>query len=221
LYCVNYNLMEEHYKNYLLEDIPNEVWKDVINYDGYYQVSNMGRVKSLKKWRNNGNGGYIQKEHILHQASSGKVHNGMNYQQCCLSVDGVKKHFNMQQIVAIHFVDNPNNYKEVNHIDGNKKNNVWTNLEWTTRQANQLHMYKMGLSHGRPSWTAGLFGKDNPHSKIILQLDMMGNPIKEWESLNSASKELKINVGNIGNACRGRCKSVGGFKWQYKQQLAV
>ena len=117
-----------------------EQWKDIKSYEGLYQVSNYGRVKSLPKKRITGTGFYIQKERIMSLQIKTKRYYGVG-----LTKDGAHKNFLVHRLVADAFIENPNNYEEVNHIDCNKLNNKVENLEWCTAEANLEHAFKNGL----------------------------------------------------------------------------
>ncbi len=114
-----------------------EKWKDIEGYEGYYQVSNLGNVKSLGRYVNNPHGGkrYIR-ERIL------KPFNKKGY----LYVDLLKiKQHRIHRLVAAAFIDNKDDSAEVNHINGIKNDNRVENLEWCTRSENMKHSYKTGL----------------------------------------------------------------------------
>lgn len=109
-----------------------EQWKDIKNYEGKYQISNLGRVKSLKKWSGNKyNPKWVYQDRILHPSN-----NGNGYLIIGLKKNNIRKNYYIHRLVAEHFIDNPNNYKEVNHLDYNKENNKADNLEWCTRKEN-------------------------------------------------------------------------------------
>jgi|688.fasta_scaffold508694_2 hypothetical protein len=114
-----------------------EKWKDIKGYEGKYQVSNLGNVKSLQRFANHWQGGIrIVPEKILKQF----IKQGYYY------VDlGNKKQYRVNRLVACEFLINTYNKAEVNHNDGNKLNNHATNLEWATRSENMKHCYKTGL----------------------------------------------------------------------------
>ena len=121
--------------------IQDEVWKDVEGYEGLYQVSTCGNVKSLPKVRRNGTGTYIQKERLLKPSNT-----STGYKKVELCKDGKRKGFKVHRLVAIAFIPNPDNKPEVNHIDGNKINNNIDNLEWVTSSENSIHAYETGLN---------------------------------------------------------------------------
>ena len=106
-----------------------EIWKDIEGYDGY-QISTLGRVKSLKG----------RNERIL---KVGTNHKGYKY--VMLSKNNVPKMFTVHKLVANAFIKNTQNKPQINHIDGNKANNEVGNLEYCTNRENQLHAFKTGL----------------------------------------------------------------------------
>ena len=108
-----------------------EIWKDIEGYEGYYQISNMGRVKSLERTVWKGKGYRIVPEKILEG-----VDNGHGYLQVNLSKDGKVKQPLVHRLVATAFLENPMGYKEINHRDENKENNRAENLEWCSRSYN-------------------------------------------------------------------------------------
>lgn len=117
-----------------------EIWKDVKGYEGLYQVSNCGRIKSLPKKRANGTNFYIQKEIIMSQQIKNKRYYGV-----CLVKDGICKNHLVHRLVAEAFLENPNLYDQVNHKDCNKLNNNVDNLEWCNQQMNLRHAFENGL----------------------------------------------------------------------------
>lgn len=109
-----------------------EVWKDIRGYEGIYQISNLGRIKSLHRDCRNGR--------ILNPAK-----NNSGYLRVALSNNGKIRYDSIHRLVAEAFISNPKKLPEVNHIDGNKLNNSVENLEWVTKGENQIHAYKTGL----------------------------------------------------------------------------
>ncbi len=111
----------------------NVVWKDIPGYEGLYQVSNDGRVKSLSKFHNTVSNGYIQKERIM------KINRRGKYQCIGLLRNGKYEYFLIHRLVATVFISNPENKPCVNHKDNNGCNNTVENLEWCTYSENSLH----------------------------------------------------------------------------------
>jgi hypothetical protein len=117
-----------------------EIWKDISGYEGFYKVSNMGRVKSLSRIVNNNGGIKVIRETILKTSSKNNW-----YHYVKLSINNVGKVYRVHRLVAETFIPNPENKRTVNHIDGNKENNLITNLEWNTHSENLQHAYDTGL----------------------------------------------------------------------------
>lgn len=174
-----------------------EIWKDIEGYEGLYQVSNFGRVKSL-------NYRYTEKEGILKP-----IKNKDGYLYVGLWKNRKGKKFRVHKLVASVFIpnDNPIEKTEINHKDENPSNNHFNNLEWVTPKENCNY----GTRNKRLS--KKLKGKG---IKPILQYTLDGEFIKEWESIKQASEELYITHSNIGRCCRGEQKKCGGFLWKYK-----
>jgi len=129
-----------------------------------------------------------------------------NYQQ---------KTYSLHRLVATLFVPNPLNLPEVNHDDGNKLNNHYTNLKWVTRSENIEHAYATGLNPG--TWT-GKTGAKHFKSKAVLQLKG-GVIIGKFGSIREAGRETGIDSKHINDVVLGRGITAGGFNWQYAQQL--
>ncbi len=123
-----------------------EIWKDIINFEGFYQVSNYGRVKSLERkiphWKSERL--QVIKEKILKPSKDGK-----GYPLVVFQIENEMKAIKIHRLVATAFVPNPENKPQVNHIDGIKTNNHFSNLEWCNNSENVLHAYKLGLNKGR------------------------------------------------------------------------
>ena len=115
-----------------------ETWKNVVGYEDMYQVSNLGNVKSLKRKKWNG----FAFQEIVEKLLSQKLHQGYKYVNLCGF--GKQKLIGVHRLVAIAFLENPDNKKYVNHKDNNPSNNHIDNLEWCSQQENILHAVKQG-----------------------------------------------------------------------------
>lgn len=191
-----------------------EVWKDIKDYEGLYQINNKGEVKALEKTIWNGQGCLYFPEKIrkLNPDKDG-------YLNITLSNKGKVKTFKIHRLVAEAFIPNPNNLPEVNHKDGDKTNNNVDNLEWCTRKENQKHAFRIGLinQNGERNHMYGKLGADNPNSIPIYQLNKnTGDIIREYDSLASAGRDLGVNTGKICLVCQGKRNSAYGYKWKYK-----
>lgn len=188
-----------------------EEWKDIKGYEGLYQVSNMGRVKSLDRYRKNGideNNICFIKGKILSPAKQ----KDSGYMFVSLSKNRKTKGFRVHRLVAEAFIPNPNKYKCVNHKDENKQNNKVDNLEWCTYKYNlnygtKIDRYKktMRLNYGRQ----------------INQYDLQGNFIKKWNSVIEAEEYLNKKRASVGicSCCKGRLKKSYGYRWEYADTL--
>jgi len=125
--------------NKSLEDLEGELWKDIPNCEGWYQISNMGRVKSLFRVVNKSNGKKITfKSKIL----SPNKHNKTNYLSVLLRVFDKYKRISIHRLVGMSFLEFINDKLEINHIDYNKSNNKFDNLEWVNKSENSSHAFK-------------------------------------------------------------------------------
>ena len=117
------------------------MWKDIPGYEGLYQASDMGEIKSIRRWVNNGqpSGRYVE-EKILKPVLSGR-----GYEQVMLRKNGKSVHQYVHRLVALTFLANPSNKKAINHKDGNKRNNSVNNLEFVSYSENNYHAYANGL----------------------------------------------------------------------------
>lgn len=156
-----------------------ERWKDIEGYEGLYMVSNCGRVKSLGNSNSNNS-----KERILKQ-----MKDRYGYIYVNLWKDGDMKHYTVHRLVAKEFIQNPNNYPQVNHKDENKENNYVWNLEWCTQKYNQ-------------EYSSG---------KKILCVET--NII--YPSSMEAQRQTGISQSNIISCCKGKYKSAGKLHWKY------
>lgn len=124
-----------------LEDLPGEEWREVKGYEGFYHVSNLGRIKKLKRDVYTKNGNFFRKD----PEKLNKIHVNRkrgNYYTTDLVVKGQRRTFQIHRLLAINFIPNPDNKKYVNHIDHNPMNNSLENLEWVNQMENSCHAQK-------------------------------------------------------------------------------
>lgn len=179
------------------EELLNEEWRDVSGYEGMYQVSNLGRLKSLERYvRHSANNISLKKEHIFNVGISNKSLIAI------LSKEGTSKGYLIYRLVAKAFIPNPENKPEVNHIDGNRMNNKVTNLEWATRSENEKHAYDTGLYVSRK-------GENHPMSKIT-----RNDILKMYDLFNAGNSKKQIaEIFNISYS--HVCRIFKGSTWKH------
>lgn len=180
-----------------------ELWKDIPNFEGLYQASTKGNIRSL----------YTNK--ILKQEIS---KNG--YCKVMLCKDKKRKLLSVHRLIAMTYLDNYSENLQANHIDGNKQNNDLNNLEMVTCQENIQHSFKNNLQVAKTGKEHPLYKKYgvlNKTSKKVNQYDLEGNYIETWDSIMDVERKLGINNSNISRCCNGYKNSAGGFKWKHYQ----
>lgn len=161
------------------------IW--IKGYEGLYKVSPEGTVTSFKR-------GKIR---IL------KPENSRGYLRARLYKDAEVKNFLVHRLVALAFIENPENKPQINHIDGNKLNNSVENLEWCTASENCRHAVSTGL---------------DPNSKITLQFSLAGEFIKEFTSAEEACRELGLKPSALCSCLCGYSDTAHGYIWKYKEE---
>jgi hypothetical protein len=188
--------------NYKQLEIPfefeEEEFKDIENYEGLYQVSNYGRVYSL-----------ISKKFLK------TCKNNKNYLVVTLCKNGKKKNYQVHRLVAQAFLENPLNYKEVNHKDENPSNNHLENLEWCSASYNINYGSRTERMMQNPNYKATR-KKCGVPKKPVLQFTRQGEFVKEYPSTCEAERQTKIASTHISSCCNGSRKSCGGFVWRFK-----
>lgn len=194
-----------------------EIWKDIKNYEGLYQVSNLGRVKSLNRICYDSVRKYNKKifKRILKQAIAKPGYYTIN-----LTKNGKQQTYRIHRLVAETFIPNPYNYPIINHIDGNKLNNNINNLEWCTYKHNSKEAKKLGLLkssiNNLKRWN-GKYGKEHNRSKKVYQIDINTNEIIQmFYGIAEASRVTGINATNISACCNHSIKHKNGTSWQVK-----
>lgn len=195
-----------------------EQWRDVVGYEGLYAVSNNGRVKSVDNYHT-----FISKlgkpsKRFKRGKFLGRTFSH-DYNRVTLCKLAVSKIMSVHRLVAIAFIPNPNEYPDVNHIDGNKRNNNVSNLEWCTKSQNTIHSYSVLKRTASPNSLNK--GGEHPASVPILQFDLNGSFIKEWAAVIEIQRELGVNSTNVIACCRGKQKTCGGFIWKHKEYRKI
>ena len=163
-----------------------EKWKIINNFSNY-EISTEGRVRNLKT------------QYILKGRPS---KNGYLQVSIKSDIDSNVKNQYIHRLVAIHFIENPDNKKEVNHIDGNKLNNTLENLEWCTSSENQKHRQN-------------ILGKRKTSQRRIGKFSKDGELLEEFDSIISAAQSFNKSRVNIDNALQKKQKTAYGYVWEY------
>ena len=165
-----------------------EIWCPIKGYEGQYEVSDKGRVRSLK----------YGKERMLKL-----IRTPQGYLLVSLCKNGEHKMYYVHRLVSQAFIPNQNNLPEVNHKDEDKENNSVHNLEWCTDKYNTNY----GTRNQRVS---------DKLSKPVLQYEKSGAFVREWKSTQDVQRNLNYGQCNISRCCNGILKTAYGYIWKYK-----
>lgn len=216
-----------------------EEWKPIKFYEGLYEISNLGRVKSLERYRKGiNNSSIFVPERILKP----NLCKSTGYLQVSLHNNTKQKVCSVHRLVAIAFIENPENKPQVNHIDGNKQNNCVDNLEWTTCQENIQHAWdtginkltnkqKQGLQKGWDNWEKNLkkaqanITKESieksakKHRKPVIATNLQTGEEIYFISQSEAEKQLKLAGGSTTNVLKGKFQQAGGYTFRYADPI--
>lgn len=180
-------------------DIMEEIWRDVVGYEGFYKVSNFGNIASLNYKRS-------YKPKLMKPS---RHHTGYNIVKLS---DGARRKTKLVHVlVAQAFIPQIPGKRFVNHIDGNKSNNFVGNLEWVTVKENTTHAIRTGLRD--PHNVPRKYGKDHYSSKPVLQYDSKGNFIKKWDCQSDASRAFGGKPGTVSIYVDKPNKLLYGYMW--------
>lgn len=202
-----------------------EIWRDIVGYEGKYQVSNCGRVRSVKRtvWDNRGYYKTVP-EKILKVGITSR-----GYAEVQLWKDGIKKYYLVHRLVGQAFLPNPEKLPQVNHKDENKQNNNVDNLEFCSVSYNNTYNGKAKKAGKKIS--EKLRGRKLPEeqikkiaeknrnhprkSKPIMAIDMVTGLRLVFPSIREAERQLRVSNNNIAHCLKGRHKTAGGYIWKY------
>ena len=182
----------------------SEIWKDIAGYEGFYQVSNLGRIRSLDREVRCSNSIRFYCGRVL---SCGMDNHG--YMRVILARAGKHKCRQVHRLVAEAFILNPDNLPEVNHKDENPTNNCADNLEWCSK------IYNLEYGTGRAR------SMQAQHRKPVQQFDLCGNLVAEFESVSNAARFIgkPKDAAAITKCCVGKHRTAYGYIWRYKEAL--
>lgn len=182
----------------------NEIWVDIKGFEGYYQVSNCGNIRSLDRVIIQSNGKKITlKGQIIVQ-----WHNDLGYAFVGLRKDKVRKTLRVHRLVATAFIPNPNNYPQVNHKDVNPSNNNVENLEWCTQSYNNAYD-NANLKRSKSRL-------ENYIGTPILMFSKEGKFLRKFKGLKFAEKFIGCkHTGHISDCANGKRKTAYGYIWRY------
>jgi len=173
-----------------------EIWKDIIDYEGMYQISSYGQVKSLALMLQSGFRGFAMSEDRILKHGIDKD----GYALYGLSKDNKRKTYKGHRLVAIHFIDNTDNLPVVNHIDGIKTNNYYRNIEWCTVVYNNNHMITTGLK---------------TNNKFVGKYSLDDKLLDVYYSCREATRENNFRGSGISRAANGHLITAHKFKWKF------
>lgn len=178
-----------------------ENWKDIKGYEGLYQVSDRGRIKSL-------NYNHTGKEKLLTPVEV------CSYMKVCLTKGKTQKQPSVHRLVAEAFIPNPDNLPEVNHKDEDKTNNQVENLEWCTSKYNVN--YGTAISRRTEKTRNGKLSKPIAQFTFDLPCEL----IKVWPSINEIHRQLGYDKKSIINCCKGKehYNTAYGYQWAYWEE---
>lgn len=208
------------YQNLSLEDMPGEEWRDIPGWEGYYQISNLGRVKSVSHTNFQGK---TFKTRILRQTIGTK-----GYFRVRLYDKGKQCGFHVARLVALAFIGNPDGKPTIDHINGDKSDNRVENLKWATHHENQMNpiLRKRRSEIMRSEErvlinknTRRLRGAENRRSRAIVGISQNGTPV--FFSYIGQVAQLGFDPSNVSSVCRKVLKSTGGWVFYYEDDPAL
>lgn len=175
-------------------NLKGEMWKDIKGFEGIYQISNYGRVKSFMKTKKIGRWKEKSTFNIPERLMKEHRYND-GYMYYSLYKNGITKKIKTHRLVAIHFIENPNDFKYINHINAIRDDNRIENLEWCTHSHNMKHKFILGNQSNK--------GKNNPQSKSVINLKT-GDI---FDTVKSASLFYRKNYSHLCQCLNGSVKN--------------
>lgn len=209
-----------------------EIFLPVKGYEGLYEVSNFGNVKSLPK----GDGNGFRERILVQEVYSG---GGTKYRRVSLSANGIVKRFQVHRLVADCFLDNQHNKPFVNHIDNNGENNNVCNLEWCTHSENMIHAQKQGRLFESQK-KGGIASSVSANNRLLKKIDMLvGKTFGKWKvksfagrlgkkrsaylvcECTSCNKDYNVEMGNMIRGVSTQCRSCSLVDSHKKRRVKI
>lgn len=194
----------DRHVQYIIEPLEGEIWKDITGYEGYYSISNKGRIKSLSRDIQTNNRIIHTQDRLMELTP-----NVGGYYYVTLSKNGSYKKCLVHRLVALTFIENPNNYPHIDHIDTNITNNNVENLRWVTPSMNmQNELTKKNISNG-------LKGKTNKSWNCVPVVQLQGDLlINTFPSIAEAERN-GFGYSGIQKCLSGKQRTHRGYSWMY------
>lgn len=187
-----------------------EIWKDIEDFEGIYQISNLAKIKSLERIVVYTNKRGVQYSHHVKERILKTSRNNKGYHIVNLYKNKKQKHFLLHRLVAQAFIPNPDNLPEVNHKDENKDNNCADNLHWCTRIYNNT--YGIQSKEGRRKTSKFRMKKVN-------QYNLKGELLMTFDGIRIAEEKTGVDNRNICACCKGKIRTAGGYVWRYVDDI--
>lgn len=186
-----------------------EEWMDIKGFEGLYAISNLGAIKSLARESFTPRGGkWIRKEKFLSTCLT-----TTGYPHTTLWKNGLPYTFMVHRLVAIHFVHNPDNKPEINHVDGIKTNPVWSNLEWCTSSENHNHAFRTGLRKTLLEQIQKMIAANSGASHYLTKKIINTKTGKVYETQKEAAQDLGITQPLVSNYLSGKIRNKTPLKY--------
>lgn len=177
----------------------NEIWRPVVGFEGYYEVSNQGNVRSVERYVN----AKLGSKKLLAGLVLKKCIDKYGYDRVCLSVKQKRKYCQVHRLVMLAFAGEIVGKKEVNHKNGIKTDNRLENLEWVTTSENQKHAFRTGLS------------KPVNEKKVAKICKITGQVLSVYKSTTEAARKTGTLQSKISLVCNNKRKSTNGYIWRF------
>ncbi|MGM0846949.1 MAG: NUMOD4 domain-containing protein [Bacillota bacterium] len=187
-----------------------EIWKPIKGYEGYYEVSNKGNVRSLDRTITINYKSGIVSTQKLKGLLLKPTKDRDGYLRVGLRTGGKRWTIRVHRLVAIAFIPNPGNKPDVNHIDNNLENCCVSNLEWVTQRENRQHSVQTNRNLNK------FWGK-----RPVFQIDInTGTILAEFDSVSSAARSINCTHQQISKVCQGLAYTTRGYIWVYQDRYS-